>query len=145
MAMLVMTLTALALDPDEKLADPALEARARALSQELRCVVCQNQSIDDSSAPVAKDLRRLVRAQLLDGKSDQQVLDHVVARYGTFVLLRPPVTWSTLLLWLAPAALILATGLVLWRRADRRRGEAPVEPLSAREAAALERVLRETR
>src|SRR5262249_23852458 len=98
---------AIALGPDEVLSDTALEARARALSKELRCMVCQNQSIDDSDAPLARDLRILVRERLQAGESDQQVINFLVARYGEFVLLRPRFSWHTALLWLAPAALLL--------------------------------------
>ena len=93
--------------PDEVLPDPTLEARARALSKELRCMVCQNQSIDDSDAPLARDLRVLVRERLQAGDSDQQVIDFLVARYGEFVLLKPRFSWHTALLWLAPPALLL--------------------------------------
>ncbi len=114
-----------AVQPDEVLADPALEARARALSKELRCMVCQNQSIDDSAAPLARDLRLLVRERLTDGDSDQQVLDFLVARYGEFVLLRPPFNWHTLLLWLCPPGVLMGGGLVLWLSARRRRGDGP--------------------
>ena len=101
---------ALAVQPDEILKDPALESRARSLSQELRCMVCQNQSIDDSDAPLAKDLRVLVRERLSAGDSDNQVIDFLVARYGEFVLLKPRVTAHTLLLWLAPFAALLIGG-----------------------------------
>ena len=94
---------ALAVQPDEILTDPALEARARNLSRELRCMVCQNQSIDDSDAPLARDLRLLVRERLTEGDSDSQVLDFLVARYGEFVLLKPPFELHTLLLWGAAA------------------------------------------
>src|SRR5262245_952856 len=95
-----------AVQPGEMLADPAQEARARRLSQELRCVVCQNQSIDDSNAPLAHDLRVLVRERLKEGDSDRQVIDFLVARYGEFVLLRPILAWHTALLWLGPPALL---------------------------------------
>jgi cytochrome c-type biogenesis protein CcmH len=114
--------SALAVQPDEMLADPALEARARALSKELRCMVCQNQSIDDSDAPLARDLRLLVRERLSAGDSDAQVLDFLVARYGEFVLLKPRLNWHTALLWLMPA-LVFLTGafalLAAWRRYRR--------------------------
>jgi len=116
---LAMTGTATAVQPDEMLKDSALESRARDLSRELRCMVCQNQSIDDSEAPLARDLRLLVRERLTKGDSDQQVLSFLVSRYGEFVLLRPPLEWHTLLLWgLPPAALAAGTiGLfVMWRR-----------------------------
>jgi len=111
----------LAVQPDEILKDPALEARARLLSRELRCMVCQNQSIDDSDAPLARDLRLLVRQRLVSGDSDRQVLDFLVARYGEFVLLKPRLEWHTLLLWgLGPAVLLVGIGgLVLMAR--RRR------------------------
>jgi cytochrome c-type biogenesis protein CcmH len=112
---------ALAVQPDEILKDPALESRARALSQELRCMVCQNQSIDDSDAPLAKDLRVLVRERLTAGDSDGQVIDFLVARYGEFVLLKPRFSAHTLLLWLAPFAAVLigGWGLIIFLR---RRG-----------------------
>ena len=110
---------AIAVEPDEVLSDAALEARARALSKELRCMVCQNQSIDDSEAPLARDLRILVRERLQTGDSDRQVIDFLVARYGEFVLLRPRLSWHTAVLWLGPAAMLLIGGcavLVLARR-----------------------------
>src|SRR6476469_1176958 len=97
---LVTTAPSLAVQPDEILKDPALEARARTLSSELRCLVCQNQSIDDSEAPLARDLRLLVRERLKAGDSDTQVLDFLTARYGQFVLLKPRFGWDTALLWL---------------------------------------------
>ena len=110
-----------AVQPDEMLADPVLEARARALSRELRCMVCQNQSIDDSDAPLARDLRVLVRERLAAGDTDAQVIDFLVARYGPFVLLKPPLNRHTVLLWAgAPLALIGgALVVVVWAR--RRR------------------------
>src|SRR5438045_9388355 len=110
---------AMAVEPDEVLSDSVLEARARALSKELRCMVCQNQSIDDSQAPLARDLRVLVRERLQMGKSDQQVVDFLVTRYGEFVLLRPRFSWHTALLWFGPLAILVigASGvLVLARR-----------------------------
>ncbi|MPZ54994.1 MAG: cytochrome c-type biogenesis protein CcmH [Rhizobiales bacterium] len=106
---------ALAVQPDEILADPVLEARARDLSKELRCMVCQNQSIDDSDAPLARDLRLLVRERLTAGDSDRQVLDFLVARYGEFVLLRPPFNRHTALLWLLGPLVLLAAGFGLFR------------------------------
>lgn len=126
--------TALAVQPDEVLKDSALELRARNLSSELRCMVCQNQSIDDSEAPLARDLRVLVRERLTKGDSDQQVLDFLVARYGEFVLLRPRLEWHTLLLWgLPPAALMAgAIGLVLMARRRKERSLA-AEALSPEE------------
>ena len=126
---------AIALGPDEVLSDTALEARARALSKELRCMVCQNQSIDDSAAPLARDLRLLVRDRLTKGDSDQQVLDFLVDRYGEFVLLKPRLEWHTALLWLGPPAVLLGGALVLIVIALRRKspGAAP----EGRESAAL--------
>jgi cytochrome c-type biogenesis protein CcmH len=110
------------------LADPALEARARELTKQLRCLVCQNQSIDDSNAPLARDLRLLVRERLKAGDSDAAVIAFVVARYGDFVLLRPPVKATTWLLWFGPAALLVAAALFLWLRARRRRAALPAAP-----------------
>lgn len=112
-----------AVDPSEILEDPKLEARARALSAELRCVVCQNQSIDDSDAPLAKDLRRLVRERLVAGDSDQGVKDYLVARYGTFVLLKPPVNQRTVLLWVLPFLLTVTALVVVYRSVFRRPHE----------------------
>ncbi len=106
---------ALAVEPDEVLSDPALEARARALSAELRCVVCQNQSIDDSNAPLARDLRLLLRERLVAGDSDSEVKQYLVQRYGTFVLLKPPLDERTMLLWLAPLLILGAAVLLLLR------------------------------
>src|SRR5215468_5019998 len=108
--------------PDEVMADPAKEARARDLSRELRCMVCQNQSIDDSEAPLARDLRLLVRERIAAGDSNAQVLDFLVARYGEFVLLRPRFERHTLLLWLVPPLVFLGGGLALWFYARRRPG-----------------------
>ena len=121
---------ALAVQPDEILKDPGLEARARALSQELRCMVCQNQSIDDSDAPLAKDLRVLVRERLTAGDSDNQVIDFLVARYGEFVLLKPRFSPHTLLLWLAPFAVLLiaAFGFVAARRRNAPAGPERLTP-----------------
>jgi cytochrome c-type biogenesis protein CcmH len=113
-----------ALDPSEKLKDPQLEERARGLSAELRCLVCQNQSIDDSDAPLAKDLRRLVRERLVTGETDAQVKDHIVARYGDFVLLKPPFNLHTLLLWLTPLLVLGAVVAGIWRSMALRRDAA---------------------
>jgi|SRR5262245_13113386 len=112
---------ALAVEPDEILSDAALEARARSLSKELRCMVCQNQSIDDSDAPLARDLRILVRERLQAGEGDQQVINFLVARYGEFVLLRPRFSLHTALLWLAPAAALLVGACALLVLARRYR------------------------
>ena len=133
-----------AVEPNEMLSDPALEARARNLSKELRCMVCQNQSIDDSEAPLAHDLRVLVRERLQAGDNDQQVLNFLVARYGEFVLLRPQFAWHTAALWgLPPAALlagIVAIVLVLRRR---RAASSEADNLSAAEEARLTELLRD--
>ena len=110
---------AAAVEPGEQLADPALEERAREISAGLRCLVCQNQSIDDSDAPLARDLRLLVRQRLEAGDSDDSVRDYLVARYGDFILLKPPFEAGTLLLWLTPAIVLLIGGFVLWRRDTR--------------------------
>jgi cytochrome c-type biogenesis protein CcmH len=118
--LLVPTSHALAVQPDEVLKDPTQEARARELSKELRCMVCQNQSIDDSDAPLARDLRILVRERLQAGDSNQQVLDFLVQRYGEFVLLRPRLHWRTALLWLAAPLLLIGGGIVLFLLARRR-------------------------
>jgi cytochrome c-type biogenesis protein CcmH len=125
---------ALAVQPDEVLKDSALELRARNLSSELRCMVCQNQSIDDSEAPLARDLRVQVRERLTKGDSDQQVLDFLVARYGEFVLLRPRLEWHTLLLWGLPPAALLAgmLGLILMARRRNQKNLVP-EALSTEE------------
>jgi cytochrome c-type biogenesis protein CcmH len=135
-----------AVQPDEVLSDPALEARARVLSKELRCMVCQNQSIDDSAAPLARDLRVLVRERLTSGESDQQVLDFLVARYGEFVLLKPRFAWHTALLWLGPPGVLIGGALVLLVIARRRSrpGNSPagraVEVLTPAEEARLARL-----
>lgn len=133
-----------AVEPDEILANPVLEQRARDLSSELRCLVCQNQSIDDSDADLAKDLRLLVRERLTAGDSDDQVMDYVVARYGEFVLLRPVLAWHTLALWLA-APVVLMIGLMVallaWRRRAKAQSATPVSnQLTKQEAAALARL-----
>jgi cytochrome c-type biogenesis protein CcmH len=125
--------SAYAVEPAERLADPALETRARALSQELRCLVCQNQSIDESNADLAHDLRVLLRQRLAAGDADRQVLDYVVARYGVFVLLDPPFTPATYLLWLTPPALVLGAGTLLVLRARRRRPDPELPALSEEE------------
>jgi len=133
---------AFAVQPDEVLPDPALETRARALSQELRCLVCQNQSIDDSDAQLARDLRILLRERLKAGDSDQQVLDFLVARYGEFVLLRPPLAWHTALLWLAPGLLLVAGAFAIVLAARRRSKPVLTEPaLTAQERARLRQLM----
>lgn len=138
---------AFAVEPDEILKDPALEKRARALSAELRCVVCQNQSIDDSNAPLARDLRLLVRERLRAGDSNDEVLDFVVARYGEFVLLKPPFGWHTLALWGAPFLVLLGgiwlarTTVMSRRLAEPKAVTQQEKPLSADEQAQLERLM----
>jgi cytochrome c-type biogenesis protein CcmH len=137
--------SALAVQPDEILPDPVLEGRARALSHELRCMVCQNQSIDDSDAPLARDLRILVRERLKAGDSDPQVLDFLVARYGQFVLLRPRFEWETALLWLAPIGILGAGAAAMLLALRRRRtsaAAASVAPLSAAEQARISELTR---
>jgi len=131
----------LAVDPLERLKDPVLEARAREISAGLRCLVCQNQSIDDSDASLAKDLRLLVRQQLQKGESNEQVIDYVVARYGEFVLLKPRLHLNTILLWLAPIVLVIG-GILLASRVMRRpQPESPARPLTPEEQAELQSVL----
>jgi cytochrome c-type biogenesis protein CcmH len=132
-----------AVEPGEVLADPALEARARELSAELRCVVCQNQSIDDSNAPLAKDLRVLVRERLVAGDSNADVKRFLVARYGEFVLLRPPLGWHTFALWFTPLIVLILTIGVIAQKLRRGRVAIPVAaaPLNADERTRLDRLL----
>lgn len=115
----------MALDPGEALSDPELEARARALSQELRCLVCQNQSIDDSDAPLARDLRHMVRARLLAGDSDAAIRDAVVQRYGEFALFRPRLGTHTAALWATPLLILLFGGIVAWRLTRQKASTPP--------------------
>ena len=136
---------AYAVQPDEIMSDPAKESRARDLSRELRCMVCQNQSIDDSEAPLARDLRLLVRERIAAGDSDAQVIDFLVARYGEFVLLRPRLKPHTLLLWLLPPLALAGGGFALWTQSRRRSRAAVAEDqsafrLTAEEEARLERL-----
>jgi cytochrome c-type biogenesis protein CcmH len=137
---------AFAVMPDEVLADPALEARARNLSQDLRCLVCQNQSIDDSSAPLAKDLRVIVRERLTAGDTDEQVIDYLVARYGNYVLLRPPFQGVTLFLWIGPAVfLIAAAGIcALYFRARKRNEDEIAVPLTEHERRQLDELVKDS-
>jgi cytochrome c-type biogenesis protein CcmH len=125
--------------PDEILQDPVLEARARTLSEGFRCLVCQNQNIDESEAPLARDLRILIREQLAQKKSDAEITDFVVARYGDYVLLKPPFNRGTILLWLAPFALLLAGGLFLLRR--KPENPTPDDKLSKPEEIRLKQIL----
>jgi cytochrome c-type biogenesis protein CcmH len=132
---------AVAVEPDEQLSDPMLEARARALSAELRCMVCQNQSIDDSNAPLARDLRILVRERIVAGDSDGEVIDFLVTRYGEFILLRPPFGWNTAALWaIAPGALIVG-GIVAIFVLRRRRASVAAAPLDEAEKRRLATIL----
>jgi len=141
--LLVLSLSApaLAVQPDEILKDPVLEARARALSQELRCMVCQNQSIDDSDAPLAKDLRILVRERLQAGDSNSQVIDFLVARYGEFVLLKPRMNAHTVLLWLAPFTVLIVAGIAFFAAGRRRYAAAAPAHLTADEEARINALL----
>ena len=143
-AMLVVALSpaAWAVEPNEMLSDPSLEARARALSQGLRCLVCQNESIDDSGAPLAHDIRVLVRERIKAGDTDQQVIDFLVSRYGEFVLLKPPLSWHTVALWGLPPGLLLIGIVVMIVMARRRAELAPAETLSAADAAVTKFLLR---
>ncbi|MEW6121387.1 MAG: cytochrome c-type biogenesis protein [Pseudomonadota bacterium] len=140
-ALCLLASPAFAVQPDEVLPDPAMEQRARDLSKELRCMVCQNQSIDDSDAPLARDLRILVRERLKAGDSNAQVLDYLVARYGEFVLMRPVFSWRNALLWGFPA-LVLVLGAALAASVMRRRAAAAAPaPLSAAEEARMAQLM----
>jgi cytochrome c-type biogenesis protein CcmH len=132
---------AVAVEPDEVLSDPALEVRARTLSAELRCMVCQNQSIDDSNAPLARDLRILLRERIAAGDSDEEVIDFLVVRYGEFILLKPRFHPNTLLLWLAPPAVLIIGGSVAFSLFRRRRPAANAKPLDAAEKQRLEAIV----
>ena len=140
LSLILFVTPALAIQPDEILKDTVLEERARVISKELRCLVCQNQSIDDSDAPLARDLRVLVRERLRAGESDEEVINFVVDRYGDFVLLRPPVKASTLVLWLSPvAALIVGIFLLLtWFRKQKQFVPVQAKPLSDEEKKKLQ-------
>ncbi len=139
---LPLSSVAFAVEPDEMLSDPALEARARALSQGLRCLVCQNESIDDSAAPLAHDIRVLVRERIKAGDTDQQVIDFLVARYGEFVLLKPPLSWHTAVLWGLPPGLLLI-GIAMMIVLARRKTNVPATvALTQTEEARVEELLR---
>jgi len=142
-ALVLASHSAFAVEPSERLADPALEARARSLSQELRCLVCQNQSIDDSGADLAHDLRVLLRERIAAGDGDRQALLYIVNRYGDFVLLKPPVEPATYLLWFAPAILLAFGGSGIWLYLRRRRAETEPGPLSPEEQRRVDALLRE--
>jgi len=138
-----LAVPAAAIQPDEILADPALEARAREIGRELRCLVCQNQSIDDSDAPLARDLRLLVRERLVAGDTNEEIVAFVVERYGDFVLLEPPFKATTWLLWLGPAAILLLGALVVVASARRRGVSAAPDPLTPEERRRVEALLAE--
>jgi cytochrome c-type biogenesis protein CcmH len=139
LTMLWLALPAFAVNPDEMLSDPALEARARTISEGLRCLVCQNESIDDSDADLAHEIRVLVRERLKAGDTDDQVRQYLVARYGEFVLLKPVFAWHTLILWIAAPGILIIGGLVLIVASRRRRRAlaAPAGELSPEEQRAL--------
>ena len=142
MVLALWPLAAHAVEPSEVLADPRLEARARALSADLRCLVCQNQSIDDSNAPLAKDLRVIVRERLSAGDSDAEVMKFLVARYGDYILLKPPLKAGTILLWGTPLGVLLAgVGWILWAGRRRRVEGAGAAPLSDVERERLARIV----
>ena len=145
LACFILQAPALAVGPGEVMSNPKLEARARAISQKLRCVVCQNQSIDDSNAPLAKDLRLLVRERLTAGDSNDQAISFIVARYGNFVLLQPPFQLNTVMLWFGPAILLLCALFVLvpYLRANASRGLKPRthDALNSDEQARLKQLL----
>jgi len=141
-AFLLLATPAFAVLPSEQLADPALEARARAISSQLRCVVCQNQTIDDSDAELAHDLRVLLRQRLKVGDTDQQAIAFLVNRYGDYVLLKPPFEAETLLLWLGPLLVLVAGGVGVAFYLKRRQGAAP-SAFTVEEQARLDRLLKE--
>jgi cytochrome c-type biogenesis protein CcmH len=147
LAIAALPVTAYAVNPDEVLSDPVLEQRARELSSEIRCMKCQNQSIDDSDADLARDLRLLVRDRLVAGDSDQQVLDYLVDRYGEFVLLRPSFSIANLVLWLGPALLLAIGGFLAVRTVRNRPDETSEvssnEALSKAEQTAITKILDE--
>jgi cytochrome c-type biogenesis protein CcmH len=138
-----LTLPAFAVQPDEVLDDPALEQRARELSAKMRCVVCQNQSIDDSDAPLAKDLRLLIRERLVKGDSNDQIVDFLVARYGDFVLLKPRLNANTIALWAGPFLILLLGMFIVWRQRRTVKVAAPETGLSDDERKQLEKILKD--
>ena len=140
--LLLAAAPAWAVEPDEMLADPALEARAREIGRDLRCLVCQNESIEDSNADLARDLRLLVRERLAAGDSDEQVIAYVSARYGDFVLLDPPVKPKTWALWFGPGLLLLVAGFGVFRYLRRREEASAPTPLDAAERKRLDALLR---
>ncbi len=140
LALLWLALPAIAVNPDEMLSDPTLEARARAISAGLRCLVCQNESIDDSDADLAHEIRVLVRERLKAGDSDAQVVQYLVDRYGEFILLKPVLAPHTVVLWVAAPTILVVGGIILFVAGRRRRNQAVIadQPLSAEEEKALE-------
>lgn len=140
---LALASPAFAVRPDEMLQDPQQEQRARNLSAELRCLVCQNQSIDDSDAELARDLRLIVRERIKAGDNDKQIIDFLVDRYGEFVLLKPRFGWHTMILWVGPFAILLIGGVALFRQARAKAAAKTEVPLSAEEQAALKKALGE--
>jgi cytochrome c-type biogenesis protein CcmH len=145
--LLLLSAPAFAVNPDEMMKDPAQEMRARELGKDLRCLVCQNQSIDDSDADLAKDLRVIVRERIAKGDSDDQVRKFVVDRYGDYVLLKPPFKASTLALWLGPLALFIGAlwaVLAFYRRRPAEKAAPPPPPLSAEEQRRLDKLLKES-
>ena len=141
-AWLAVTSLAHAVQPDEIMSDPAKESRARELSRELRCMVCQNQSIDDSDAPLARDLRLLVRERLKAGDSDRQVIDFLVTRYGEFVLLKPRLAWHNAVLWAAPFGALVLGAVVVIVTLRRRPAAQPTAPLASDERRRLDELTR---
>ncbi|NBZ88800.1 cytochrome c-type biogenesis protein [Stagnihabitans tardus] len=143
LALALLASPAFAVQPDEILPDPAQEARARALSKELRCLVCRNENIDDSDAQLARDLRLLVRERIAAGDSDDEAMAFITARYGEFVLLNPPATGANLVLWLAGPAALLAGGGLAFAVMRRRAAASEVKGLSAEEEARLRDILKD--
>ncbi|WP_137133076.1 cytochrome c-type biogenesis protein [Rhizobium sp. FY34] len=141
LAVVLTPLPALAVNPDEVLKDPVLEERARNLSGQLRCMVCQNQSIDDSNAELARDLRVLVRERIVGGDSDTQVIDYVVSRYGEFVLLKPRLSGKTIALWSMPAVLLVVGGFCVFVMSRRRTRSGVEKPLTPEEQARIDALL----
>lgn len=142
-ALCLLASPAMAVNPDEVLADPALEARARAISLDLRCPVCQGETIDDSGAPISRDLRLAVRERLMAGDSDEQVIDYIVARFGEYVLFNPRATGSSLLLWLAGPAMLLGGAALAYVTTRRRAHASEAEALSDADHARLDALTRE--
>lgn len=143
LAFLLLAPAAFAVEPSERLSDPALEARARALSEQLRCLVCQNETIDESGAPLAHDLRVLLRERIAAGDTDAQAIKYLTDRYGDFVLLKPPVEPATYLLWFGPIIVLLLAGSGALIYLRKRKAMAPAAPLSADEEQRIARLLKE--